>query len=394
MLHRRDLRPSPVNFALQDSVDHIMTMPAAQSTSQVSMTVLSQLLLAPRGTAGSRSALVPEAAPALHEISREQFDELVTLANLNHVIVRGLSAFVQVMRASNDDIRVEWAETELARERARITNAVTFLREICSAIESERHNVAVIKSLDHWPDLGSDLDLYTDADSVEIISLMKRIFNADLATRSWGDRLARKWNFVIPGLPEAVEIHIGRLGQTGEQVVMASRLAKRTRVIAVDDFLFRVPSASDRIMISTLQRMYRHFYFRLCDIVDSAALAESGGIDYDDLRASSIDAGIWEGVATYLVIVSDYVKSYRGFGIHLPHFVVADARFGGADIYFNKDFLRVPILPQSAKLYGTQLAGLMRRRELHSGARLSLLPWLATAAMVGQKITGSDKGIW
>jgi hypothetical protein len=140
--------------------------------------------------------------------------------------------------------------------------------------------------------------------------------------------------------------------------------------------------------------MYRHFYFRLCDIVDSAALAEAGGIDYDDLRASAMDAGIWEGVATYLVIVSDYVKSYRGFGIDLPRFVVDNARFGGAEIHFNKDFLRVPILPQSAQLYGTQLAGLMRRRELNSGARLSLLPWLATAAVVGQKITGSDKGIW
>jgi hypothetical protein len=51
-------------------------------------------------------------------------------------------------------------------------------------------------------------------------------------------------------------------------------------------------------------------------------------------------------------------------------------------------------MPQSAKLYGSQLAGLLRKRELQSGARLSLLPWLATAAAVGQKITGSDKGIW
>jgi hypothetical protein len=45
-------------------------------------------------------------------------------------------------------------------------------------------------------------------------------------------------------------------------------------------------------------------------------------------------------------------------------------------------------------LYGTQLAGVLRRRQIYSGARRSLLPWLATAALVGQKITGSDKGIW
>ena len=71
-------------------------------------------------------------------------------------------------------------------------------------------------------------------------------------------------------------------------------------------------------MISTLQRMYRHFYFRLCDIIDSASLADNGAIDYDDLRNSATAAGIWEGVATYLVIVSDYVRHYRGRGSGSP----------------------------------------------------------------------------
>jgi hypothetical protein len=370
----------------------MMTMPIAQSTTQASMSLLSRLLLASQSN--SASGKWADAEIELQHLSKEQFNDLVTLANLNHVIVRALTVLVNIFCETGDKTRVEWAQSALATERARIENAVRFLNDICSALESNGHDAAVIKSLDHWPDLGSDLDLYTDADANDITPLMRRCFAAEIAPRSWGDRLANKWNFVIPGLPESVEIHMGRLGQTGEQVTMASRLAKRTRVIAVGEHMFRVPSTSDRIMISTLQRMYRHFYFRLCDIVDSASLVESGTIDYDDLRASAIDAGIWEGVATYLMIVSDYTKSFRGSGLDLPRFVVDEARFGGAEIFFSKDFLRVPILPQSAKLYGKQLAGLMRRRELHSGVRLSLLPWLATAALVGQKITGSDKGIW
>jgi hypothetical protein len=147
-------------------------------------------------------------------------------------------------------------------------------------------------------------------------------------------------------------------------------------------------------MISTLQRMYRHFYFRLCDVVDSATLVMSGDLDFEDLQSSAREAGIWEGVATYLMIVSDYVRQYRGADLDLPLFVMDSARFGGELIYFARDFLRVPILPQSAGLYRTQLTGLLRKRELHSSARLGLLPWLATAAAVGLKITGSDKGIW
>jgi hypothetical protein len=157
---------------------------------------------------------------------------------------------------------------------------------------------------------------------------------------------------------------------------------------------FRVPLVSDQLMISTLQRMYRHFYFRLCDVVDTAALSEIGAIDYKDLRASATSAGIWEGVATYLVIVSDYVRRYSGSGLDLPHFVIAAARFRGDEVYYARQFLRVPIMPQAVRLYGSQLAGLLRKRDLQNGTRLSLLPWLATAALVGQRITGSDKGIW
>jgi hypothetical protein len=74
--------------------------------------------------------------------------------------------------------------------------------------------------------------------------------------------------------------------------------------------------------------------------------------------------------------------------------VSESARFGGDEVYYARGFLRVPIMPQSARLYGSQLAGTLTRGELHSGARLSLLPWLATAAVIGQKLTGSDKGIW
>jgi hypothetical protein len=70
------------------------------------------------------------------------------------------------------------------------------------------------------------------------------------------------------------------------------------------------------------------------------------------------------------------------------------ARFGGGEAFYTRSFLRVPIMPQSAALYGTQLTGLIQQGNLTNTARLGLLPWLATAAFVGQKITGSDKGIW
>jgi hypothetical protein len=368
-------------------------MPNTHSPSKKSMLLLSRLLLSssPSSASTNRTGLLDL---EIANIGEQDFDLLVALANSNHVIVRGMEIFAAIMEARGDQVRANWANEALATERARIQNAIPFLHSICAALEEEGHDATVIKSLDHWPDLGSDLDLYTNAASAKVIDLMERRFKATLASRSWGDRLAHKWNFLIPGLPEAVEIHVGRLGQTGEQMVLASSVARRARQVEVGGYTFRVPAISDRLMISALQRMYRHFYFRLCDIVDSAALIESGVIDYDDLQRAAAAAGIWEGMATYLVIVSDYVNLYRGTGFALPESVTATARFGGEKVYYAREFLRVPILPNSASLYGSQITGLLRRRELESSVRLGLLPWLATAAAVGQKITGSDKGIW
>lgn len=365
----------------------------ASSPSKDSLILLSRLLLAPPENC-VLSSISLGVTRKLTEVTREEFDDAVTLANSNHVIVRAMEVFLQAMREAGDGRRAEWAESALSVERARIRTAMAFLRAVCDGFVQQGYDVTVIKSLDHWPDLGSDLDLYTNAGSEHVVQMMKDRFQARIAPRSWGDRLACKWNFLIPGLPEAIEIHMGRLGQTGEQLTISAALAGRARQVLIEDQAYRVAAVSDRLMISTLQRMYRHFYFRLCDIVDTAELSESGAIDYQDLRSSADAAGIWEGVATYLVIVSDYVKQYRGRGIDLPEFVRAAARFGGDLVYFARGFLRVPILPQSAGLYGSQLTGLLRKRELQSSARLGLLPWLATAALVGQKITGSDKGIW
>src|SRR6185312_11313667 len=133
---------------------------------------------------------------------RNDFDALLALAQSNHVIVRGLEAFLALAREAQDEEQASWARASLAAERSLIEIATHFLHEICAAFEENKLKVVVIKSLDHWPDLGSDLDLFTDADAEQVIQLMHGRFGAEIEQRSWGDRLAHKWNFHIPGLPE------------------------------------------------------------------------------------------------------------------------------------------------------------------------------------------------
>jgi hypothetical protein len=367
-----------------------MTKQNEQMLLRESMVSLSQLLLSPlRGQEG-------ELRRKPFDLSDAAFNKFIELAHLNHVVVRSLDSLLYPAfdEDNRNSARLKLAQSELDQENSRIRNAILILHEVCQSLEKNGHRVVVIKSLDHWPDLGSDLDIYSDSNPQDICKFMTSHFRATIAPRSWGDRLACKWNFQIPGLPEAIEIHIGRLGQTGEQAAIASSLVDRSRLIKIYGQTFRITSVVDRIMISTLQRMYRHFFFRLCDVVDSAQLMDEGLVDYEELCSQAMQAGIWEGVATYLKIVSDYVKTFRGSGPELPQFVVEAARFGGEKVYYGNNFLRVPIMPQSVKLYGSQLAGLLKKSEFQNGARLSLLPWLASAAVLGQKLTGSDKGIW
>jgi hypothetical protein len=99
-------------------------------------------------------------------------------------------------------------------------------------------------------------------------------------------------------------------------------------------------------------------------------------------------------LATYLVIVSGYVESYRGEALALPALVTDTARFGNELIHLRRNFLRVPIFPQSVGFYASEWKRLLLNGEILSTMRLSLLPGLATAAALELKVTGSDKGIW
>ena len=327
-------------------------------------------------------------------LSQNDLVDVKALAVTNHVIVRAFGPLEQILAAQGNGAGAQWVRSAIQQEGARIDHALSFLAQICSALEDGGCPVTVMKSLDHWPDLGSDLDLYTDADPAKVVEIMRSRFKAELADRSWGDRLANKWNFVVPGLPELIEVHAGRLGQTGEQTAVTRSLASRTRMAQIRNYLFRVPSPEDRIVISTLQRMYRHFYIRICDIVDNARLLDLQLVDFDYLHSLGSTAGLWEGIATYMNIISEYVEAYRGTGVPLPSLVTASAKFGTGQVRFRRDFLRVSILPHSMNLYASELMTLLLKGELQNSLRLSLLPGLATAAALEQKITGSDKGIW
>jgi hypothetical protein len=332
--------------------------------------------------------------PLLTSFTPEQRQEFTDLAHSNHVVVRTFEVINRVAGNRGDAGIQAWAIGVLTVERARIATALAQLEQVCNALEEEDCPAVVMKTLDHWPDLGSDLDLVTTGDRKNILRVFKDRFRARLERRSWGDRLANKWNFLMPGLPELIEVHVGRLGQTGEHVELAQRFIDRRVITPINGYKFFTPAPEERIFAATLQRVYRHFYFRVCDILNVASLVETGEVDFVELRRAAERAGIWRGVATFLNIASEYVKQYRGTGLNIHSEVISAATVGADKIYTKARFLRLPIMPYAARLYIRQITEAAMRGNVPATFRLSLLPPLASAAVVAFKLTGSDKGVW
>jgi hypothetical protein len=318
---------------------------------------------------------------------------LLSVAQSHHVVIRALQALRSLAAGAGDAELTDWTSAALNAEHARIQNALLHLDLICRTLEEQLCPVVIVKTLDHWPDFGNDIDLCTTAHPKVVNRVFCKSLKAHLEPRSWGDRLANKWNFTMHGLPESVEAHVQRLGQTGEHLELAPRLVERSLPRQFAGYTFRVPAAEERVILSTLQRMYRHFYIRICDVLNISNLIESGTLDFAELRRATEACAIWPGVATYLRLISDYLSACRGHGLELPHDVLSAARFSGERLFVNK-FVRFPVFPEAAELYALQVSTSLRHRDFPATLRLSLLPPLASAAAISYKLTGSDKGVW
>jgi hypothetical protein len=329
----------------------------------------------------------------LQHMSQGELSDFLRFAEMQRVYLRTLRLLEQ-LDAADAQPHFDGLEDLAQAEQRKIEHALAALDKVVRALEKTGHSPIVIKTLDHWPDIGSDLDLFTAASEADTVRMMSSELHGEPQPQSWGDRLAHKWNFRIPGLPQLVEIHVGCLGQTGEQDALPAHLEETSVMREIGVFRFRVPAPGEQVTLVTLQRMYRHFYIRVTDLLNITGLVRAGHLDFTRLRLSTQRWSIWPGVATFLKITSDYNERVGEVQLPLPDFVVRSARFGAEVTYVGEQFLRVPMLPQGSQLFLQQLIGTGAARHFRAAARLSLLPALAVAAFVNLRLTGDDKGIW
>jgi len=365
---------------------------AAETFETLAVLHLHELL--PAEQRGETSLQIERELSRLQRMSSEEWAGFLRFATLQRVCLRTLLLLERLSGAGAAVPRFVGLEELAQTEQQQIGSALTVLNKVVRALEMTGHSPIVIKTLDHWPDIGSDLDLFISATESDTVSAMRSELQAEVQPQSWGDRLAHKWNFRIPGLTQLVEIHVGCLGQTGEQDALPAYLEETSVMRDVGPFRFRVPAPEEQVTLATLQRMYRHFYIRLTDLLNLTGLVRAGRLDFIRLRASTERWSIWPGVATLLKVTSDYNERAGVGALPLPEFVLRSARFGASVTYVGEQFLRVPMMPQGSQLFLQQLIRTGAARRFRAAARLSLLPALAAAAFVNLRLTGDDKGIW
>ncbi len=328
------------------------------------------------------------------KLDREQLRNFLKQAEMQRVLRRTLAVLHEHLPRSARGPVSDLLDQAIAVERARVEKVLAYLHQIVHRFEERGRQIMAMKTLDHWPDTGSDLDLLAIADDAEVCAILEHNLQATKEPQSWGDRLAHKFNFRIPDLPELVEVHVGCLGQTGEQNSLATGVLSRRMHQPYGEYSLPVPVPEDRIVIATLQRMYRHYYIRLTDIVNIYGLLAENRVDFEKLKTIADVGSIWPGVATLLTIVNQHAVRYGSKSIALPEMVSAATRFNSKRTYVDRKFVRVPLVPEAADLFLHQLAGTGRQHNFRAMMRLSLLPVLATAAFVSFRVTGNDKGVW
>ena len=219
-----------------------------------------------------------ELLDSLATLDYEQFDDFVSLLDKNHVLVRALTPLQELATSAGDSCLVDRILAALAAEHERIREALQSLEHVCAELEASGCPVVVIKTLEHWPDFGSDLDLFSTGDERCVSNLLRDKCQARPTMRSVGDFLSHKRSFRLPGLRTPVEVHISRLGQAGELVELAKQIVIRRKPLHLNGYVFQVPAPEERVIITSLERMYRHLYFRICDILNLSSLLQSDNL--------------------------------------------------------------------------------------------------------------------
>lgn len=314
-----------------------------------------------------------------------EYEDILSVLKKNRITVRWLRKMKDTFSAE----RKKQINSILQEEATRLNQALEIIDKVSKEFKKRNLSIIVIKTLDNYPDLGHDLDLYTNAPINEVDDILLNLFKAELDQPSFSEKLAQKRNYRIKGYP-ALEIHCSRLGQLGEERLLPNDLIHNQQKIEIEGKTAYVATPEYRILLCVLQRIYRHFNIRICDVYNTVTLINSNQIGWSHLKAISDKYGIWEGVLLYLNYVQKIAQRY-GLKLNIGNNIESKNR--PALISDKNMHFRFPLFSTGVRIYSKKIAAEIKNNNFSGLFRISLIAPLSLIHYSSVKLFGKSR-IW
>ncbi len=281
---------------------------------------------------------------------------------------------INALRKKNITLDQVWNDAFISEaKRVRLAlHGIGALGQLCTDAKIPH---AFTKALQHWPDMGHDIDLFVMDASLQIDALVLSHLKGVPASSSLVNRISKKTGFDLPSVVTPLEIHHGLIGHVGEHTLFGSLMISRLRPQFLDGVTVPTPSPEDLVLIQVIQRFYGHFYFRLSDVLNGWHLLASPNLNWDIIHKTAATLGITRGVTLY----TEILKSLR-------HDVQKNDHSLEGLFHLNDtgNALKIPMsLP--IKLFLIKAGHDFAQGQWSGLGRMALIPFLA-AVILGRKV--------
>lgn len=318
--------------------------------------------------------LVLSGADELCEADNMDWGRLLRLARSNKLLVR----VADVLQAKG--IRPSGAFADaVSKERQRAEAQVELMERVGEMCAAEGIGFIFAKAFQHYPDAGSDVDMFVPSKSRKVDGLILKRFNASAEKRGLYHRVAGTANYRIYGYDSTLEIHHGRIGYFGETDSYVPTLIKNGTQVEVAGKRFLSPSAEDSMVLHGMLRVSGRLYVRLSDIASAIRFIRRDNLDWDYIINTSKRFGSFYGLSSYLSYVDQIHR--EAFGSRIIHYesMTRPIPEGWGRVEFKNGFYRFPAVKTISKVYANKFKVALLSGNFASATRLTLLPFAAAS---------------
>lgn len=222
--------------------------------------------------------------------------------------------------------------------------------KLISSISADFHSGMIIhyfiKTLENFPDLGHDADIFFPPETSSMergIKILKEKYNAEQLPSTLSEKITGKYNFRIPGHELVIECHKAFMSQVGENIKMNSLMAIIPNIKAFtmrgNSFGVHVSNEMTEYIVLVLHSIYRHYRLRYCDVLHARQMISqiSSNVPLNSLLDYTMKGiGIYDGCKVLVEYANDQNITVEKCPIFIPEMVAAKLWFNRVKFFFHK----------------------------------------------------------